>query len=162
MLRRIVLALASLVLVSGTATAGMNKSVVDIAAGDDRFETLVQAVQAADLAETLSGEGPFTVFAPTDEAFANLPEGTVENLLKPENRDQLRAILTYHVVPEEVPSSAIAGKTLQADTVNGKPLGIDASGGGVEVGNANVVAADVSASNGVIHVVDTVIMPPES
>ncbi|WP_242480559.1 fasciclin domain-containing protein [Rhodovibrio sodomensis] len=140
----------------------MNKSVVDIAAGDDRFETLVQAVQAADLAETLSGEGPFTVFAPTDEAFANLPEGTVENLLKPENRDQLRAILTYHVVPEEVPSSAIAGKTLQADTVNGKPLGIDASGGGVEVGNANVVAADVSASNGVIHVVDTVIMPPES
>jgi uncharacterized surface protein with fasciclin (FAS1) repeats len=140
----------------------MNKSVVDVAAGDDRFETLVQAVQAADLAETLSGEGPFTVFAPTDDAFAKLPEGTVENLLKPENRDQLRAILTYHVVPEEVPSSAIAGKTVQADTVNGKPLAIDASGGGVKVGNANVVAADVSASNGVIHVVDTVIMPPES
>lgn len=162
MLRRIALALAALVLASGTATAGMNKSVVDVAAGDDRFETLVQAVQAADLAETLSGEGPFTVFAPTDDAFAKLPEGTVENLLKPENRDQLRAILTYHVVPEEVPSSAIAGKTVQADTVNGKPLAIDASGGGVKVGNANVVAADVSASNGVIHVVDTVIMPPES
>jgi uncharacterized surface protein with fasciclin (FAS1) repeats len=161
MLKTLSLALATAVLAVGTATAGMQKTVVDIAAGDDRFETLVAAVKAADLAGTLSGDGPFTVFAPTDEAFEKLPEGTVDNLLKPENKDQLRAILTYHVVPGKVMSADIAGKEMTADTVNGTGLPIDATDG-VSVGGASVVKADIEASNGVIHVVDSVILPPES
>ncbi|MEM8761269.1 MAG: fasciclin domain-containing protein, partial [Pseudomonadota bacterium] len=122
------------------------------------FNTLVAAVQAAGLVETLKGEGPFTVFAPTDAAFAALPPGTVDNLLKPENRDTLVSVLTYHVVAGKVMSGDIAGQTLSAPTVQGSALDIDATNG-VQVNNATVVAADVEASNGVIHVIDTVLLP---
>ena len=134
------------------------KDVVGTAIEADGFETLVAAVQAADLVETLQGEGPFTVFAPTDEAFAALPEGTVEDLLKPENKDQLVAVLTYHVVPGKVMSADLAGETVEAETVQGSTVDIDGTDG-VTVDGANVVAADIEASNGVIHVIDQVILP---
>ena len=134
-------------------------TIVDVAASAGSFETLVAAVKAAGFVETLSVEGPFTVFAPTDEAFAALPEGTVEDLLKPENKDQLTAILTYHVVPGKVKSKDLAGKTLAPATVNGATVAIDATDG-VVVGGANVVKADVKASNGIIHVIDAVLLPP--
>jgi len=123
-----------------------------------QFETLVAAVQAAGLVETLSGPGPFTVFAPTDEAFAKLPAGTLEDLLKPENKDTLVSILTYHVVPGKVMSADIAGKVLEPATVQGQTLDIDATDG-VQVDDATVVTADVEAENGVIHVIDAVMMP---
>jgi uncharacterized surface protein with fasciclin (FAS1) repeats len=132
--------------------------IVDTAVAANDFNTLVAAVQAAGLVETLKGDGPFTVFAPTDAAFAALPPGTVENLLKPENKDQLVAVLTYHVVPGKVMSADIAGKKLEARTVQGQSVLIDATSG-VIVDGANVVAADVEASNGVIHVIDKVILP---
>ena len=162
MLNRIAYAVAVLVFTATTAAAGMNKTVVDVAASDGRFDTLVKAVQAADLAETLGGDGPFTVFAPTDEAFSKLPDGTLESLLKPENKDKLTAILTYHVLATKVMAGDIAGKQVDAETVNGTDLSIDATGGGVTAGGAEVVIPDVAASNGVIHVVDSVILPPES
>lgn len=127
--------------------------IVDTAVKAGNFNTLAAALKAANLVETLKGEGPFTVFAPTDEAFAKLPEGTVESLLKPENRDKLTAILTYHVVPGKVMSSDLL-TTTSAKTVNGESAPI-----GLRVGNANVVKADVAASNGVIHVIDTVLIP---
>ncbi|MEM7745842.1 MAG: fasciclin domain-containing protein [Pseudomonadota bacterium] len=133
--------------------------IVDTAIAADDFNTLVAAVQAAGLVETLKGPGPFTVFAPTDDAFAALPAGTVDALLKPENRDQLVAILTYHVVPGKVMSADLAGKKLSPATVQGSTVDIDATGGGVTVDGANVVATDVDASNGVIHVIDAVILP---
>ena len=132
-------------------------TIVDVAASNADFETLVAAVKAAGLVETLSGEGPFTVFAPTDDAFAKLPAGTLENLLKPENKDQLVAILTYHVVPAKVLAADVGGLT-EADTVNGKKLTIDTSNG-VKINNATVTATDIVGSNGVIHVIDTVILP---
>jgi uncharacterized surface protein with fasciclin (FAS1) repeats len=132
--------------------------IVDTAVAAGSFNTLVAAVQAADLVDTLKGEGPFTVFAPTDEAFAKLPAGTVDNLLKPENKDQLVAVLTYHVLPGKVMSGDIAGKTLEAATVQGSNVSIDATDG-VMIDNASVTAADIEASNGVIHVIDTVILP---
>lgn len=131
--------------------------IVDTAVSAGSFNTLVAAVQAADLVGTLKGDGPFTVFAPTDEAFAKLPEGTVETLLKPENQDQLIAILTYHVVPSKVMAADVA--TGEAPTVNGKPLAVLVSSNGVMVGDANVVKTDIGASNGVIHVIDTVLLP---
>ena len=134
------------------------KDIVDTAVGAGSFNTLVTAVKAAGLVDTLKGEGPFTVFAPTDEAFAKLPAGTVEDLLKPENKDKLVSILTYHVVPGKVMSSDIAGKTLEAGTVQGQKAKIDATSG-VTIDGAKVVTADVEATNGVIHVIDTVIMP---
>jgi uncharacterized surface protein with fasciclin (FAS1) repeats len=143
--------------VAGAANAA---DIVDTAARAGSFNTLVAAVKAAGLAETLKGEGPFTVFAPTDEAFAKLPEGTVEKLLMPENKAQLVTILTYHVVPGKTMSSDIAGKKLEVATVEGEQLSIDASDGAVMVDNAKVVQADVEADNGVIHVIDTVMMPP--
>ncbi|MEM7670910.1 MAG: fasciclin domain-containing protein, partial [Pseudomonadota bacterium] len=115
--------------------------------------------QAADLVDTLKSPGPFTVFAPTDDAFAALPAGTVESLLKPENKDKLVAVLTYHVVPGKVMSADLAGKKIEATTAQGSTVDIDATGGGVRVDGANVVAADVEASNGVIHVIDAVILP---
>jgi uncharacterized surface protein with fasciclin (FAS1) repeats len=151
-------------LIAIAAAAAMTASakaadIVDTAMSAGSFTTLVAAVQAAGLADTLKGEGPFTVFAPTDAAFAKLPEGTVESLLEPENRDQLQAILTYHVVPGKVMSSDLAGKTLMAETVEGSEVQIDASGGDVMVDNATVSQADIVASNGVIHVIDTVILP---
>jgi uncharacterized surface protein with fasciclin (FAS1) repeats len=139
-----------------TSTAQMD--IVDTAIANGSFNTLVAAVQAAGLVDTLKGPGPFTVFAPTDAAFDALPEGTVETLLLPENRDQLTAILTYHVVPGAVMSGDIAGQTLSVATVNGAELAIDATDG-VRVNDATVVTADVSASNGVIHVIDTVLLP---
>jgi uncharacterized surface protein with fasciclin (FAS1) repeats len=137
------------------------KDIVDTAVEAGSFSTLVAAVKAADLVETLKGDGPFTVFAPTDDAFAKLPDGTVENLLKPENKEQLASILTYHVIPGKVMSSDIAGKTVEVETVEGSNLSIDATDG-VMVDNATVVQADVEASNGVIHVIDTVVMPGSS
>ncbi len=132
--------------------------IVDTAVEAGSFTTLVAAVQAAGLVDTLKGEGPFTVFAPTDEAFAALPEGTVENLLKPENKDQLTAILTYHVVPGKVMSSDLTDD-MMAKTVQGGEIKVDLDNG-VMVNDATVVTADVSADNGVIHVIDKVIMPP--
>jgi uncharacterized surface protein with fasciclin (FAS1) repeats len=140
------------------------QTIVDIAAGNDDFSTLVSAVQAAGLAETLSGEGPFTVFAPTNEAFAKLPAGTVDNLLLPENKDQLTAVLTYHVVPAAVMAADVTAG--EVTTVNGAPFTV-ATDGGVTItdgqGNvANVVQTDIEGSNGVIHVIDTVLLPPAS
>lgn len=126
-----------------------------VAAGD--FNTLVAAVKAAGLVETLKGDGPFTVFAPTDAAFAKLPEGTVESLLKPENKDKLVAILTYHVVPAKVKSKDV--KPMKAPTVNGAQATITVKDGTVMIDDAKVVKTDIYASNGVIHVIDTVIMP---
>lgn len=134
------------------------KDIVDTAVAAGSFNTLVTAVQAAGLVETLKGEGPFTVFAPTDEAFGKLPAGTVDDLLKPENRAQLQRILLHHVVPGKVMSADIAGKQLEAETAGGTKLAIDATDG-VKAGGATVVQADVEASNGVIHVVDSVILP---
>ena len=119
---------------------------------------MVAALQAADLVDVLKGEGPFTVFAPTDEAFAALPEGTVENLLKPENKDQLVAVLTYHVVPGKIMSADIAGKTAEVTTVEGSDISVDATMG-VKVDNATVVSADIETDNGVIHVIDQVVLP---
>ncbi|NOC82254.1 fasciclin domain-containing protein [Ruegeria sp. HKCCD6428] len=132
--------------------------IVDTAVAAGSFNTLVAAVQAAGLVDTLKGDGPFTVFAPTDEAFAALPEGTVETLLKPENKDQLVAILTYHVVPAKVMSGDIVGKRAKVLTVQGDRLSVNAKNG-VKVNDAKVVQADIEASNGVIHVVDAVILP---
>jgi len=160
MFRRTYLALAAATLMAGPAFAdnhGDAKDIVDIAAGNDDFSTLVAAVQAADLVDTLKGDGPFTVFAPTNAAFAALPEGTVESLLKPENKDQLTAILTYHVVPGKVMSGDLSDG-MMATTVQGADVTIGTEGG-VTVDGANVVQADIEASNGVIHVIDAVIMP---
>lgn len=137
------------------ATAG--KDIVAVASSAGSFKTLVAAVKAAGLVETLQGKGPFTVFAPTDEAFAKLPAGTVENLLKAENKDQLVAILTYHVVPGKVMAADV--KTMKAKTVNGKELSIKVADGQVAVNNAKVIKTDVAGSNGVIHVIDTVLLP---
>lgn len=136
----------------------MEKDIVDTAVSAGSFKTLVAAVQAAGLVDTLKGVGPFTVFAPTDEAFAALPAGTVENLLKPENKDQLIAVLTYHVIPGKVMSGDIAGKTLEVKTVQGSMVVVNATNG-VMIDGATVVAADIGASNGVIHVIDQVILP---
>ncbi|GEA61792.1 beta-Ig-H3/fasciclin [Vibrio comitans NBRC 102076] len=137
---------------------GMKKDIVDVAASNDDFSTLVAAVQAAGLVDTLKGEGPFTVFAPTNEAFAKLPDGTVEMLLKPENKDKLVAILTYHVVAGKVMASDVV-KLSEAKTVQGGTVMIKVMDGTVMVDNATVTATDIKASNGVIHVIDTVIMP---
>lgn len=137
---------------------GMKKDIVDVAAENGSFTTLVAAVQAAGLVDTLKGEGPFTVFAPTDEAFAKLPEGTVESLLQPENKDKLVAILTYHVVPGKVMAADVMGLD-KAKTVQGQEIMITKKDGMVMVDNATVVATDVKAKNGVIHVIDAVIMP---
>ncbi|MBX3725199.1 MAG: fasciclin domain-containing protein [Xanthomonadales bacterium] len=133
--------------------------IVAVASGAGQFGTLVAAVQAAGLVETLQGPGPFTVFAPTDAAFAALPAGTVEDLLKPENRDRLVAVLTYHVVPGKVTAEQVVGLD-RATTVNGADVSIATRGDTVTVNGARVVSADVMASNGVIHVIDQVILPP--
>jgi uncharacterized surface protein with fasciclin (FAS1) repeats len=132
--------------------------IVDTAVAAGSFKTLVAAVQAAGLVDTLKGPGPFTVFAPSDEAFAKLPAGTVEDLLKPENKDKLVAILTYHVVAGKVMSADIAGKEMMAKSVQGSEIKVNATKG-VMVDGANVVTADIAADNGVIHVIDAVIMP---
>jgi uncharacterized surface protein with fasciclin (FAS1) repeats len=148
---------AALVLSSGLVSLASAKTLVEIAAGSPDHTTLVAAVKAAGLVETLSGAGPFTIFAPTNAAFAKLPAGTVESLLKPENKAKLVAILTYHVVPAKVMAANV--KSGEAPTVNGKALTIKADGMGVMVNKARVTATDLVGSNGVIHVVDTVILP---
>lgn len=132
--------------------------IVDIASSNPDFSTLVAAVSAAGLVETLKGDGPFTVFAPTNAAFAKLPAGTVESLLEPANRDQLVSILTYHVVPGNVTSDQLAGQRLNVATVQGGTVHIDGTDG-VTVNESTVTAADIAASNGVIHVIDTVLLP---
>jgi len=136
-----------------------DKTIVEVAAGSEDFETLVAAVKAADLVETLSGEGPFTVFAPTDEAFGKLPEGTLEELLKPENKAKLTAILTYHVVAGKVMAADVV-KLKKAKTVQGSPVRIKVSDGKVRICKANVVKTDIVCKNGVIHVIDAVLLPP--
>lgn len=155
-----VLIAGALALSSTAALAGGHgkKNIVDTAAANEQFSTLVAAVQAAGLVDTLKGDGPFTVFAPTNDAFAKLPAGTVANLLKPENKDQLVAVLTYHVLPGKVMAADIAGKTLSTTTVQGSMVDIDATNG-VMIDGATVTAADIETSNGVIHVIDTVILP---
>lgn len=157
MFRKFAIAGVSGALIATAAFAGAKKDIVDTAVGAGSFETLVAAVQAAELVDTLKGEGPFTVFAPTDEAFAALPEGTVESLLKPENKDQLVAVLTYHVVPGKVMSGDLSDD-MKAATVQGGDVTIDLDNG-VMVNDASVVQADIETTNGVIHVIDKVILP---
>lgn len=146
---------------SAGSQAAAKKDIVDTAVSAGTFNTLVAAVQAAELVEALKGDGPFTVFAPTDDAFAALPEGTVENLLKSENQAQLQAILLYHVVSGKIMAADI-GSGAQPATLQGATIDVIGSSSGVTVNGANVVAADVVTSNGVIHVIDAVILPPAS
>ena len=154
---------------SAPAPSEAPKTIVDIAVGDSSFTTLVAALQAAELVEALQGEGPFTVFAPTDAAFAALPEGTLEMLLLPENKEQLQAILLYHVVPGKVLSADMyQDATVNAETLQGATVTVVRKSGwsdtrrGIKVNESNVSTADVTASNGVIHVIDAVLLPPES
>ena len=161
MLRRTFLSITTATLLASPAFAeGHAKDIVDTAVEAGSFTTLVAAVQAAGLVETLKGEGPFTVFAPTDDAFAALPEGTVEELLLPENTDKLTAILTYHVVPGKVMSTDLSND-MKAATVEGSEVTVMTEGG-VMVNGANVTAADIEATNGVIHIIDAVILPPSA
>jgi uncharacterized surface protein with fasciclin (FAS1) repeats len=134
------------------------KDIVDTAVGAGSFNTLVAAVQAADLVDTLKGEGPFTVFAPTDEAFAKLPAGTVEDLLKPENKEKLQTILLYHVVPGKVMAADVV-KVKSAKTANEMELKVMVDGDMVKINDSQVVQTDIMTSNGVIHVIDTVLLP---
>lgn len=142
----------------GSAAGAQEKDIVDTAVAAGSFTTLAKALQAAGLIETLKGKGPFTVFAPTDEAFAKLPAGALEDLLEPENKAQLRAVLTYHVVPGMVMASQVTGLK-SAKTVNGQSLKIAVMGGTVMINAANVVKTDIMTSNGVIHVIDSVLLP---
>jgi uncharacterized surface protein with fasciclin (FAS1) repeats len=153
------LALVVLTAVASPARAQQTKDIVDTAVAAGSFTTLAKALTAADLVGTLKGPGPFTVFAPTDEAFAALPAGTLEKLLKPENKATLRRVLTYHVVPGKVMAADVV-KVSSAKAVSGDTLSIKASGGTVMVDKARVAKADIAASNGVIHVVDAVLLPP--
>lgn len=156
-----IVAIAATVIASSNfafAAPKAEKDIVDTAIAAGSFKTLAAALQAAGLVDTLKGKGPFTVFAPTDEAFAKLPAGTVEDLLKPENKEKLRAILLYHVVAGKVTSKEVV-KLNSAKTVNGEPVSIMVMNGKVMVNNATVTKADIEASNGVIHVIDTVLLP---
>lgn len=155
-----VVAAALFGLVSTLPVHAQDKDIVDTAVAAGDFTTLTAALDAAGLVSTLKGDGPFTVFAPTDAAFAKLPAGTVEDLLKPENKDKLTAILTYHVVPGKVMAADVVGLD-EAPTVNGKMIDVEVEGSSVKVNDANVTATDVEARNGVIHVIDSVILPPE-
>jgi uncharacterized surface protein with fasciclin (FAS1) repeats len=154
-----VFAAAMISLAATLPTKAADKDIVDTAVAAGDFTTLAAALEAADLVTTLKGDGPFTVFAPTDAAFAKLPAGTVDNLLKPENKDQLVDVLTYHVVPDKVMAADVVGLD-EAEAVNGKTIDIQVEGSSVKVNEANVTATDIAASNGVIHVIDTVILPP--
>jgi len=153
---------ALLALTLGSATIGAakekKKDIVDTALAAGSFQTLAKALDAAGLVETLKGKGPFTVFAPTDAAFAKLPAGTLDDLLKPENKDKLKAILTYHVVPGKVLAAQVV-KLNSAKTVNGQDLTITTDNGAVMVNDAKVVKTDILCSNGVIHVIDSVLLP---
>ncbi|WP_296711146.1 fasciclin domain-containing protein [Rhodoblastus sp.] len=146
--------------VGGASAYAADKDIVDTAVAAGQFKTLAAALGAAGLVDTLKGKGPFTVFAPTDAAFAKLPAGTVDTLLKPENKAKLTAILTYHVVPGKVMAADVV-KLKEAKTVNGAMLAIKVDSGNVMINGAKVTTADILASNGVIHVVDTVLLPPE-
>lgn len=137
----------------------MKKNIVEIALADEQFSTLVTALKAADLVETIQNGENLTVFAPTNEAFSKLPEGTVEGLLQPENKDQLKAVLTYHVLGSKVMAGDIQEGTTDVETLQGSTASVKKSDGGVMIDNANVIKADVKASNGVIHVIDAVILP---
>ncbi len=165
MFKRTFLAVAAAITLSAcagstttTPQTSAHSDIVDVAVGAGTFKTLVAAVQAAGLVETLKSPGPFTVFAPTDEAFAKLPAGTVESLLLPENKAKLTTILTYHVLSGETRSDALAGQVLNVSTVAGPSVAIDGRNG-VRINNANVITADIDAENGVIHVIDTVLLP---
>ena len=151
-------AVAALVLSMGSTVRAQGKDIVDTAVGAGQFKTLAAALGAAGLVETLKGAGPFTVFAPTDAAFAKLPAGTVEMLLKPENKAKLTAILTYHVVAGKVMAADVV-KVTSAKTVQGGAVAVKVTGGKVTIDSANVMTTDIAASNGVIHVIDTVLMP---
>lgn len=159
MFRKSLLALTVVAMSAITTVTASAKDIVDTAVAAGSFKTLVAAVKAAGLVDVLKSDGPFTVFAPTDEAFAALPKGTVETLLKPENKAQLVKILTYHVLPKKVGAAHIVDKRFRIKTVQGQRLLLNGRGGKVRVNDANVVAADVKASNGVIHVIDKVLLP---
>ncbi len=152
--------IATVMTVSASEQCSMKKDIVDTAVSAGSFNTLVTAVKEAGLVETLKGEGPFTVFAPTDDAFAELPEGTIETLLKPENKQKLVDILTYHVVPGSVKAEQVV-KLDSAKTVNGQSVSIAVSDKGVMVDNAKVIKTDITTSNGIIHVIDSVILPKD-
>ncbi len=145
-------------LLMSNVVLAQNKNIVELAVGTESLSTLVTAVKAADLVQTLSGDGPFTVFAPTNEAFGNLPDGTLEMLLKPENKDKLVAVLTYHVVSGKVKSTDLKNG-MKPETVQGEKISVDLSSG-AKINDANVAKADIMASNGVVHVIDKVILPP--
>jgi uncharacterized surface protein with fasciclin (FAS1) repeats len=159
MIRKLSLMLIAMALALPVMAADKgSKDIVDTAVAAGQFTTLAKALQAAGLVDTLKGKGPFTVFAPTDDAFAKLPSGALDDLLKPENKEKLKAVLLYHVVAGKVPAAKVM-KMKSAKTVNGQEVTISTSGGKVMVNEATVVKADVMASNGVIHVIDTVLMP---
>ena len=157
------IAAAALAAMAACSQTDKGNDIVDIAASNGNFNTLVAAVQAAGLEDTLRSKGPFTVFAPTDAAFAALPAGTVDSLLLPENKDKLASILTYHVIPGSIQSGDVLGKVQNVTTVNGQTIRVDGTGGkygaSVRVNNADVTGADILASNGVIHVIDKVLLP---
>jgi uncharacterized surface protein with fasciclin (FAS1) repeats len=158
---RTLLSLAVVCALTAPAFAADKKDIVDTAAGAEGFKTLVAAVKAAGLVDTLKGDGPFTVLAPTDEAFAKLPAGTLDTLLKPENKEKLVAILTYHVIPGKAMKADVAkldGKEVK--TAQGSPVKVTVGDDGVMINKAKVVATDIDCSNGVIHAIDTVILPP--
>ena len=144
--------------VSIGAASATSKNIVETAVQSGKFNTLVAALKAAGLVNTLTGKGPFTVFAPSDTAFSKLPTGTVDGLLKPENKAKLVSILTYHVIPGKIMSGDIAGKKISVKTVQGSEISVDAMYG-VKINDSNVVSADIAATNGVIHVIDKVLMP---
>lgn len=154
------LSLAGIVAVATPARAQQPRDIVDTAVAAGSFTTLAKALTAADLVATLKGPGPFTVFAPTDEAFAKLPAGTLDNLLKPENKAMLRRVLTYHVVPGKVMAADVV-KVSSAKAVSGDALSIKVTGSTVTVDRARVVKTDIVAANGVIHVIDAVLLPPQ-
>ena len=159
MFKQVAVAVVAIAMGASVAQAqSANKDIVDTAVAAGSFKTLVKAVQAAELVDTLKGKGPFTVFAPTDEAFAKLPQGTLDELLKPENKARLRRILTYHVVPGRVTAADVV-KLKSAKAVSGDTIAIIANGGSVTVDGARVVKTDINTSNGVIHVIDSVILP---
>ena len=154
-----VLSLVVFAFLGSTYVKAQTKDIVDLAVGNDNLKTLVAAVKAGDLVDVLKSDGPFTVFAPTDAAFAALPDGTLESLLKPENKDQLVAILKYHVVAGKIMSTDLSNGQ-RAATVQGEKIKVSIGSAGVKIDDAKVVAADVKAKNGVVHVIDQVILPP--
>ena len=160
---RKILGMLAVAILAVPALAGDKKDIVDTAAGAEDFKTLVAAVKAAGLVETLKGEGPFTVLAPTDEAFAKLPAGTVDSLLKPENKDKLVAILKYHVIPAKAMAADVKGLDgKEVKTVEGSPIKVAIADGAVTVAGAKVIKTDIECTNGVIHVIDSVILPPSA